>query len=52
MSRDFLGDPAVKTACSQCTGSIPGWGTKIPHASMCGQKERDTEVCEVHGAKS
>ena len=19
-------------------GSIPGWGTKIPHASMCGQK--------------
>ena len=20
-------------------GSIPGWGTKIPHASQCGQKK-------------
>ena len=22
------------------TGSIPGWGPKIPHAKQCGQKEK------------
>ena len=27
-------DPAVKTR----TGSVPGWGTKILHASRCSQK--------------
>ena len=23
------------------TGSIPGWGTKIPHAAQCGKRERE-----------
>ena len=25
------------------TGSIPCWGTKIPHAAWCSQKERERE---------
>ena len=32
---DFPGGLAVKTLCSQWkggVGSIPGWGTRIPHA--------------------
>ena len=33
-SRDFPGGPVVKNPLSNAehTGSIPGWGTKIPHA--------------------
>ena len=33
--RDFPGGPVVKTSPSNAggTGSIPGWGAKIPHAS-------------------
>ena len=33
-SRDFLGGPVVKNLPSNAgdVGSIPGWGTKIPHA--------------------
>ena len=33
--RDFPGDPVVKTSPSSTgsVGLIPGWGTKIPHAS-------------------
>ena len=32
--RDFSGSPVVKTSLSKtgCAGSIPGQGTKIPHA--------------------
>ena len=32
----------VKTPCSQYKGqgSIPGWGTKIWHASWCSQKKK------------
>ena len=26
------------------TGSIPGWGTKIPHAVLCGQKKKITKT--------
>ena len=41
---DFSGGPMVKTLCSQCggagTGSIPGLGTKIPHAARHGQKKK------------
>ena len=35
MGRDFPGDPGVKTSPSNAegVGSIPGWGTKTPHAS-------------------
>ena len=41
--RDFLGSPVVKTPHFQCrdaggVGSIPGQGTKIPHAAWCGQE--------------
>ena len=33
--RDFPGGPVVKNPPSNAgdTGSIPGWGTKIPHAA-------------------
>ena len=34
--RDFPGGPAVKTLASTAghdTGLIPGWGTKVPHAT-------------------
>ena len=36
--RDFPGSPVIKTLHSGGTGSIPGWGTKIPHATQRGQK--------------
>ena len=31
--KDFSGSPVVKTPHSQCSGigSIPGWGSKMPH---------------------
>ena len=33
----FPGGQVVETlpACAGAVGSIPGWGTKIPHASGC-----------------
>ena len=36
LSQDFPGDPVFTTPHSDawCVGSIPGWGTKIPHASQ------------------
>ena len=32
---DFHGSPVINTLCFHCRGmcSIPGWGTKIPHAA-------------------
>ena len=35
LRRDFLGGPVVKTLPSDAggLGLIPGWGTKIPHAT-------------------
>ena len=40
LSRDCPGGPVVKILPSDagCAGSIPGWGTKIPHAAGCDQK--------------
>ena len=37
---DFSGSPVVKISPSNAgsVGSIHGWGTKIPHATRCGQK--------------
>ena len=37
--RDFPGTSVVKTLPSNAggTGSIPGWGTKIPRATRCDQ---------------
>ena len=38
---DFPGGPVAKTLCFQCRGigSIPGQGTKIPHAVLHSQKK-------------
>jgi len=35
--RDFPGGPVVKTPIAGGTSSIRGQGTKIPHATWCGQ---------------
>ena len=39
---DFTGYPMVKILCFHCKrqGLIPGWGTKIPHATWCSQNEQ------------
>ena len=42
--RDFPGGPGVKLRASkaleaQSSGSIPGWGTRIPHAACSGQRK-------------
>ena len=37
---DFPDDPVVKTTTAGGTGSIPGWGTKIPHATWQGKKKK------------
>ena len=41
-ARDFPGGPVVRTQRFHChgRGTIPGWGTKIPQATLCGQKEK------------
>ena len=43
---DFCGGPVVKTSSSNAgsSGSIPGWGTKIPHASQPKKPKHKTEV--------
>ena len=42
--RDFPGGPVVKTSPSNAggAGSIPGWGTKIPHA--LGPKKKNQNI--------
>jgi len=39
---DVPGGPGIKTSSSNAagTGSIPGWGIKIPHAVQYGQKKK------------
>ena len=43
------GPPVVETLRSQCrawvpwVGSIPGWGSKIPHAVQCLPKQTNTQ---------
>ena len=41
---DFPESPVVKTPYFTAgdTGSIPGWGTKIPNAEQCNQKKKKT----------
>lgn len=39
-SRDLPGGPGVKTSKAGGTGSIPGQGMKVPHATCCGQKNK------------
>ena len=38
----FPGGPVVKTPCFQSwgVGSLPGQGTRVPHATWCGQKKK------------
>ena len=40
--REFPGGLVVRIQCFHfcCPGSIPGWGTKIPHAAKHGQKKK------------
>ena len=46
--RDFPSSPVVKPLPSNAegTGSIPGWGTKIPPATQWGQRKRKDESGE------
>ena len=37
---DFPGCPVVKTSNAGDLGSIPGQGTKVPHAAWCGQRNK------------
>ena len=41
--KDFLSGPGIKTSPSNAgdSGSIPGWGTTIPHASLGKKKRQD-----------
>ena len=45
---DVPGGPGIKTSSSNAagTGSIPGWGIKIPHAVQYGQKKK--KECHYH----
>ena len=45
-SREFPGGPVVKTPPSNAggLGSIPGWGTKIPHAIRCSKTNKQTNT--------
>lgn len=42
---DFSGGPVVTTLCFCCRGadSVPGWGTRMPHALRPGQKNEKGE---------
>ena len=31
----------LRVSKAGCMGSIPGWGTKIPHATQCGNKRKE-----------
>ena len=44
--REFPGSPlgGLHTSTVEALGSIPGWGTKIPQASRCGQKKKEFET--------
>ena len=46
MLGDFPGAPVVKTPPfnAENAGSIPGWGTKIPHASQPEKTKQKTEA--------
>ena len=48
MLRDFTGGPVVKNLPSNAgdEGSVPGWGTKIPHA--VGQLARMPQLESPH----
>ena len=35
----------LRSASAGGAGSIPGWGTRIPHALRFGKKKKDPEDC-------
>ena len=35
-----------------CVGSMPGWGTKIPHAEQCDQKVKQTKTMQYVGTRT
>jgi len=43
-AEDFPGGPVDSASTAEGTGSIPGWGTKIPHASQCGQTKQNKKT--------
>ena len=45
LSGAFLGGPVAKTPPPTAGGmsSIPGWGTKIPHATRCDPKHSNSQ---------
>ena len=47
---DFPGGPVVKTSPSNTgsEGSIPGRGTKIPHAAGCSQKVKEKKIPKIN----
>ena len=47
--RDFPGSPVVKLSASTAggRGSIPRWGTKIPHAVQHGLKKKKTKRLQM-----
>ena len=36
----------LRTSTAGASGSIPGWGTKIPHAAWYGQQNKTKKLCE------
>ena len=50
---DLLWCPVARTSPSNAgvVGSVLGWGTKIPHAAWCGQKNKQlTKMCLINGS--
>ena len=49
-AREFPGSPGVRTPCSHCQGhgSVPGRGTKIPHAVWRCQKKKSAKVSLIY----
>ena len=50
--RDFPGGPVVRTLHFHCQdlGLLPGWGTRIPHASKYDQKKKVSNKMESETA--
>ena len=52
--RDFPGGPVIKNLPLNAgdVASIPGWGTKIPHAVRCSQISKYTLIINKHSASN
>ena len=51
LGKDFPGGPVVKSLPSNArdAGSIPGWGTKVPHAAEQLSPRTAARVCAPNG---